>query len=235
MVQTVRVMSTLAVELAMKRYILPAWTQAGNNAQMFWNPTGLLMEKVRLGARSDVLIAIDEPIEDLAESGIISRETICPIAQAGFGIAVRKGAPLPDLSSVEAFRTALLQARSVAYSLTGASGIHFLKVIEQLGISDHVKQRALAIPSGFTAEKLVSGQADLAVQQISELMSIEGVEIAGPFPEPLQKRTNFSAAIFTDAREPLAAQRFIELLSNGYSANAYERCGLLPLQSQIAA
>ncbi|MGH7003671.1 MAG: molybdate ABC transporter substrate-binding protein, partial [Alphaproteobacteria bacterium] len=181
---------------------------------MFWNPTSILIDKVRAGARSDVLIAIDAPIESLAADGVLRAETIRPIAQAGFGIAVRAGAFVPDISTVEAFKAALTSARSIAYSLTGASGLHFLEVIERLGIADSVKQRAIAIQAGFTAEKIVAGEADMAVQQISELMSIEGIEVAGPFPEPLQKRTDFSAAVFSEASNPEAALAFVELLAN---------------------
>ena len=100
----------------------------------------------------------------------------------------------PDLSTEASFRRALLEARSVAFSRGGASGIYFAGLMERMGIAEAVRAKATIIPAGFAAEKLVSGEADLAVQQISELMVVDGVDIVGPFPDAVQTTMRFSAA-----------------------------------------
>lgn len=235
MADTLKVMSTLAVALALKRSVLPAWEASGGKVEMEWNPTGVLVERVRAGERADVIISIDEPTLALAGEGVLSASTIRPLARAGFGLAVRAGAPRPDISSPEAFKTALLASRAIAYSLTGASGLHFQQVAKALGIEDEVKARAVTIPAGFTAEKLVSGEADLAVQQISELMSVEGVDIVGPFPAQWQKHTDFSAAAFCEAKRPTEALAFIDHLASPASMQAYANAGLMPRVSGTSA
>jgi molybdate transport system substrate-binding protein len=221
-------MSTLAVELALKSALLPAWREAGHDAEMEWSPTGVLIDRVRAGGRGDVLIAIDQPIAQLVGEGVLRADRVRPIARASFGLGAREGADLPDISTPELFRRALLSARSVAYSLTGASGIHFQDVMHRLNIAESVGARATVIPAGFTADKVITGEADLAVQQISELMSIDGIEVVGPFPDPYQKHTDFSAAIFTDASNPQVAEMFLDHLSDSEAAEAYSRSGLLP-------
>jgi len=235
MAGALKVMSTLAVELALKREILPAWASRNRDVQVYWSPTGVLVEKIKAGARGDILIAIDEPINDMVEQGILVRGSVRPLARAAFGIAKLHGRSFPEISSVETFKAALLQAKSIVYSRTGASGIHFLKVIDELGIGDDIRSKALEVPSGFTAEKVVSGDAEIAVQQISELMSIDGVDIVGPFPEPHQKQTDFSSAIFTEAVNHEQAASFIEHLTSQCSMRAYAQCGLSPRTTRIAA
>lgn len=222
------VMSTLAVELALKSALLPRWREAGRSVEVEWSPTGVLIDRVRAGERADVLIAIDQPIAELVEQGVLRAGSVRPLARASFGLGVRRGDPLPDISTPERFAQALVSARSVAYSLTGASGIHFRDVMERLNITDTVGAKATVIHAGFTADKVIAGEAELAVQQISELMSIDGVDVVGPFPEPYQKHTDFSAAIFTDTSNADVAEMFLDHLSDKQAAEAYSRCGLLP-------
>ncbi|OYR30976.1 molybdate ABC transporter substrate-binding protein [Brucella pseudogrignonensis] len=229
-----KVMSTLAVELALKTVLLPAWQTESRQVAVDWNPTGVLIDRVRNGERGDVLIAIDEPIENLVEAGILRAGSVRPIARASFGLGTRSGMAMPDISTPERFKQALLSARSIAYSQTGASGIHFRHVLERLGIAEAVNAKATIIHAGFTADQVIAGEADLAVQQISELMSIDGIDVVGPFPDPYQKHTDFSAAIFAEACSPEAAEDFLDHLSNGKAAAIYSRTGLLP-RHQVAA
>ncbi len=225
-------MSTLAVEVALKRSILPGWFAAGHGADVQWSPTAVLMDRVCGGERADAIIMIDDSMRSLADAGIVRAETVTPIARAGFGVAVRAGTAAPDISTPESFKEALVSARAVAYSLTGASGIYFGDLVDRLGVAETVKARAVTIPAGFTAHKLVTGEADLAVQQISELMSVDGVEIVGPFPDPLQKHTDFSVAVFTDAADPDLAEEFIVHLTSPEADRAYRLGGLT---SRLAA
>ncbi|SNB63384.1 molybdate transport system substrate-binding protein [Arboricoccus pini] len=226
MPQALHVMSTLAVEVAFKRAILPSWSARQGPVNLDWAPTTVLLDNILKGARADVVILIDDPMARLAADGIVDQESITPIAQAKFGLAVKEGAPKPDISDAEKFVAAIKAARSVAYSLTGASGLYFAKLIEQLGIEEQVLPRATRIPKGFTAEKLLTGEADLAVQQVSELMAVDGVDIVGPFPEPLQQPTNFSVAIFKEASDRGLANAFLDHLTSKEAHEAYNTFGL---------
>jgi molybdate transport system substrate-binding protein len=214
-----KVMSTLALELALKSALLPAWD---GDVEMEWNPTGVLLDRVRSGERGDVLIAIDGPIAELVEQGVLRAGSVRPLARASFGLGVKRGDPVPDISTPERFERVLTGARSVAVSQTGASGIHFQDVLRRLG----GPVNTVAIHAGFTADKVIAGEADLAVQQVSELMSIDGIDVVGPFPEPYQKHTDFSAAIFTDSEVPELAEAFLDHLCGG--AEVYARSGLEP-------
>ncbi|NKX17474.1 ABC transporter substrate-binding protein [Ochrobactrum pseudogrignonense] len=153
-------MSTLAVELALKTVLLPAWQTESRQVAVDWNPTGVLIDRVRNGERGDVLIAIDEPIENLVEAGILRAGSVRPIARASFGLGTRSGMAMPDISTPERFKQALLSARSIAYSQTGASGIHFRHVPERLGIAEAVNAKATIIHAGFTADQVIAGEAD---------------------------------------------------------------------------
>ena len=148
------------------------------------------------------------------------------LAVAGW-LAVAAGTPHPAINTVEALVRALTQARSVAFSRSGASGIYFDKLLPTLGIAEAVRAKATIIPAGFTAEKLVSGEADLAVQQISELMVVKGIEVVGPFPEPVQEATVFSAAIMRSAANPGGAARLLAAITA--LPEAYRASGLEPL------
>jgi molybdate transport system substrate-binding protein len=224
-----KVMSTLAVEVALKRLLLPSWREEGREADVLWNPTSVLKERIRGGERADVLVMIEDTMQELARDGIVIGDSITPIAQASFGLAVVAGAPRPDISTPESFVRALLEARSIVYSRTGASGLYFAELIQKLGIADRVNQRAVVVPGGFTAKYLLTGECDLAVQQISELMSVDGVEVLGPFPERYQVTTDFSVAIFADAEDRELAARFVTHLSSLQAAEAYAQGGLKSL------
>lgn len=228
MTKSLQVMSTLAVELALESGLLPTWQTGSREAEMSWNPTGVLIDRVKRGNRGDVIIAIDQAIADLTDAGILRRGSSRPLARATFGLGVQRGAPRPDISTPDKFREALVSARSIAYSETGASGLHFQQVMEAMGIAETVGRNATVIHSGFTADRVITGEADLAVQQISELMCFKEIAIVGPFPEPYQKNTDFSAAIFTDAALPDLAQEFVAHLTNPLAAEVYSRSGLTP-------
>lgn len=221
-------MSTLAVEKAFKSEILPGWTAAGNPLAVSWDPTTKLVEAIEAGARADVLVLIDAPMAKMVENGIIRADSVTPIAQARIGLGKRAGSEMPDISTADSFRQALLGTPSIAYSLGGASGIYFGSLIERMGIADQIKAKAVTIPAGFTAEKVIAGEADMAVQQISELMSVDGIEVVGPFPDEYQVATDFSVAIFAEARNPDVAQEFLRHLTSDASRQAYARGGLVP-------
>ena len=226
--KTVRVMAGLAVEVAINRWIKPKFeAETGYTLDIDWRPTAAIMKSIEAGDRADLITGVDASIVKLAEARIVRPETHMVLADSILGVGVKAGAPRPDISSLEAFKQALVAAKGVAYSRAGASGIYFAGLIERLGIADAVNARAVVIPMGFTAEKVVSGEAELAVQQVSELMTVSGVDIVGPFPPEVQTVTQFDAAIFADATNPEGAAAFLAALKSPAAAKAYADGGLV--------
>lgn len=193
-----------------------------------WQPTSVLMEAVASGRRADIIIATEDALIRLTDHGALEGEGRLRLADARLGTAVPNSKPRSDITTLEGFCQALMSARSVAYSKHGASGIYFSELIRKLGIADAINSRATVISSGLTAEKLLTGEADVAVQQISELMMVQGVEIVRPFPDAIQSVTTFGAAIFTDCQNRPAAEAFMELLHSQKAKSAYQAYGLAP-------
>jgi molybdate transport system substrate-binding protein len=225
---TVNVMSGLALEVAVNRWLKPQFeADTSYRLEIDWRPTAAIMRSIEEGRRADLIIAIDGSMDKLVAQGIVRKNTRVVLADSVLGVGVRHGAPKPDVSTVASFKSAMLGARAVAYSKAGASGIYFAQLIERLGIAEAVNARAVVIPMGFTAEKVASGEADLAIQQISELMSVSGIDVAGPFPAEIQAVTTFDAAVFTDAINPQGAAAFLKALTSPAATTAYANGGLV--------
>ena len=177
------------------------------------------------------MILTREGLDEVAREGRVAAESCVDLARSWVGIAVKAGAAHPDIATEAALRAALLGARSVAYSRLGASGILFAQLIERLGIASDINAKAVIIPQGFTAERLVTGEADLAVQQISELKQVAGIEVVGPIPYELQTPAVFSAGRMAatnkaDAGGPVVA---VSRFARGRAGVARERAGALNL------
>jgi molybdate transport system substrate-binding protein len=225
---TVAVMSGLALEVAVNRWLKPKFeAETQHRLDIDWRPTTAIMQSIGEGRRADVIIAIAGSMDQLCSDGIVRPETRASLADSVLGVGVRQGAPKPDVGTVDSFKRAMLGARAVAYSKAGASGIYFAGLVDRLGIAKEVNARAVVIPMGFTAERVVSGEADLAIQQVSELMSVPGIDIAGPFPPELQTVSTFDAAVFADAANPAGAAAFMALLTSPAAAKAYADGGLV--------
>jgi molybdate transport system substrate-binding protein len=224
----VRVMAGLAVEVAVNRWLKPAFeADTGLRLDIDWRPTAAIMKSIESGDRADVIIGIDNSMDILVERGIVQAATRAMLADSILGVGVKGGAQRPDVSTVEAFKRTMVEARGVAYSKAGASGIYFANLIQRLGIADAVNARAVVIPMGFTAEKVASGETELAIQQISELMTVPGIDVVGPFPPELQTVTRFDAAIFTDAKNAAGAAALMAALTSPAAAKAYADGGLV--------
>jgi molybdate transport system substrate-binding protein len=227
--QALHIMSGLAVRAAFDSAIVPKFeAETGCKVKIDWLPTTLIMQKVPAGEVADILVLVRSAMDQLVEQGFADASTRAELVHSRVGLAVRAGAPHPDISTMDAFRDALLAARSVVYSRAGASGIHFETVLEKLGIADEVRARATVIPAGFTAEKLVTGEADLAIQQVSELMVVPGIEIVGRFPDAVQTVTSFSAALMPNARNEELARAFMASLQTPEAVQAYRAGGVDP-------
>lgn len=225
----VNVICSIVVRSPFDAEILPAWQNAGHEHQIQWLSTSAIMDAVRSGYRADVAIVTREAMDELIERGIVDGDSRIELVESKIGLAVKAGESHPPIATPDDLINTLRQARSVAYSLGGASGIYFQGLIKTLAIEDEVKSKASTVAAGFTAEKLITGEASLAVQQFSELLMVPGIEIVGPLPEALQKVTAFSAALFNQAADAHAAQAFLCHLQSAISAAAFEAKGLDPL------
>jgi molybdate transport system substrate-binding protein len=183
---------------------------------------------LRAGEAADVVILTREGLDEMAQEARVAADSCVDLARSFVGIAVKVGAPHPDIATEAALRATLLEARAVAYSRLGASGILFAKLIEQLGVAPDINAKAVIIQQGFTAEKLVTGEADLAVQQISELKQIDGIEVVGPIPRELQTPAVFSAGRMAAASKADEADRLLRFLASPEVAPALRASGLEP-------
>jgi len=226
----VKVLSTHAVEEVLHE-IAPQFTRAsGHQVSCHYDPANALKRQIENGAAFDVAIVTRPVIDGLAGQGMILRETCRDIARAGLGVAVRKGAPRPDIATVEAFKRTLLAARSIVRSREGTSGLYFDKLLQQLGIGEVMHGKIVLGPSGRVAALVARGEAELAVQQIPELLPAEGTDFAGPLPEALQLYTTFSAGVGAAAADRAAAIAFVETLAAPSAAPLFKAKGLEPVR-----
>lgn len=221
-------MCALAVRAPFDRAVLPNFAATGGRVEVFWGPTTVILDKLAGGEITDAVLLTTEAVDALVAAGVLEPSTRVEVATSQLGVAVPRGHEHPDLSTEASFRQALLDARSVAFSRSGASGIYFGGLIDRMGIAEAVRANATIIPTGFTAEKLVSGEADLAVQQISELMVVDGIDIVGPFPNAVQTTMRFSAAAVAGSPARSAVVAFLATLSGEPAKAAFRDCGLDP-------
>src|SRR5580698_6372228 len=228
MENVVRVLSTLALMGAVRSLAGRYQDERGVRIDADFAPTLGLLDRLRSGEGADVVILTREALQDLAAKGTVAADSCVNLAISFVGIAVKAGAARPGIATEAALRATLLGARSVAYSRIGASGIFFAQLIAQMGIATEINTRATIVPQGFTAERLVSGEADLAVQQISELKQVAGVEIIGPIPLHLQSPAVFSAGRLVTSKNAAQADRLLKFLASPEAAPALRESGLEP-------
>jgi molybdate transport system substrate-binding protein len=224
----VRVLSTLALKGAVHSLAGQYEAASGVRIDADFAPTLALLDRLRGGEGADVVILTREGLDDMAREGRVVANSCVDLARSYVGIAVKAGSVHPDIATEPALRAALLAARSVAYSRIGASGILFAQLIERLGIASEINARAKIIPSGFTAERLVAGEADLAVQQISELKQIAGIEVVGPIPRELQIPAVFSAGRMAASGKAALSDRLLRFLASSEVAPVLRESGLEP-------
>ena len=199
----------------------PGFEQRTGHKLVIVNDTaGALQKRIAGGEAFDVVVS--SPASLQAVSAQLASEAARPLAKVGIGVAVKQGAAVPDIATVDAFRTALLQAKSVAYidpAAGGSSGIYLDKLFERWGIAPQVRAKAVLVPGGLVAQKVVDGSAEIAVHQISEILAVPGAVLVGPIPAEVQNYTVYAGAVSAAsandaaARELLAALRGEEALA----------------------
>ncbi len=200
----------------------------GHKLSIRYGTSAFLQRDMETGESFDVTVVPAPSIDAVAKAGKLDISTRSDIAHSRIGIAVRTGAPKPDISTVEAFKRTMLNAKAIAYATVGTSGVHFIAVCERLGIVSEVKAKSRTLPGGVLADFVVKGEAELAIQQISELLPVEGVELVGPFPAELQLVTTYVAATGATSREDAAGKAFIQFLKTPATGSVLKAKGLDP-------
>ena len=195
--------------------LLPAFERArSTKLAVTWGSTNALVKDLGSGAGGDVAILTAEAIDELVNRGKAVAGSRVDLARSAIGVAVRKGAKRPDITSPDALKRALLAAKSLAHSKTGQSGIYFPTVLVRLGIAEQMKSKIVMPDAGTPVGEVVAkGDAEIGIQQISELLPVAGIEIVGALPEPLQKITTFSGGVLTVAKDLSLAAALLKFVA----------------------
>jgi molybdate transport system substrate-binding protein len=229
-----KILTSVAMKGVLEQLAPELRQETGCALSMSYGPGGVVLRRVRAGDLSDVVIAPPEVVEVLIGEGRIVAGSQRLIARSVIGVAVRSGAAKPKIDTVDEFRQALLQARSVAYTdpATGAaSGVHFAGILDRFGIANEINAKVKFGDGGPVAEYVARGEAELAVQQLCEHMLVKGVDIVGPLPAELQKVTTFSAAVAAGSLLPHQGSALIGLLLAPHVQAAMSTHGLEAIRS----
>jgi len=212
--------------------VVPEYEKKTGNKVVVDNDTaGGLQKRIDGGETFDVAIITPGAIDGLAKEGKVVASTHTKLASVGVGVGVKEGAPKPDISTVDAFKKALLAAKAVAYidpAGGGSSGIYFDKLLEKLGIANEVRAKAKLKKGGYAAEFVASGEADLVVHQISEIIPVKGVALVGPLPAEIQNVTTYSGAVSTKSAQQEASQALLKQFSDPQTAALLKDKGMQP-------
>jgi len=211
------------------RDLAPAFERAsGHKVVVSFEGGPALMNKVNADAPADVVTHYPDMIDDLIKKGKVLAGTGAAVARAGIGVAVKAGAAKPDISTAEAFKRAMLAAKSVAYSRAGASGLLTARLMERLGIADEIKSKTRLVEGVPVAEIVAKGDAEIGLQQINVILPVAGIDYVGPLPPELQDYVVFSAGVLTVSKQPEAATALVKFMAAPDAAPLIRKSGMEP-------
>jgi molybdate transport system substrate-binding protein len=209
--------------------LAPEYERTENLRLVFrFAPSAELKARIEEGEEFDVAFLTETLVDDLVALGKVEAGSRTTIARAGAGVAIRKGAPKPDLSTPEAFRRTLLDARSIAYVGQGVTADILRNIFERFGLAGEMRAKTKNLSGVTAAEAVASGQAELGFTQISEILPHPGVELAGPLPPEVQVYTTFQAVVGSNSRQPEAGRRFLQFLTAPAAAPVIRAKGMEP-------
>jgi molybdate transport system substrate-binding protein len=227
-----KVYSTIGLRSAAEGLFSQFETTSGYKLTVTWGTAPMLVKRIEGGETADVLVLSRAGLDALSKQDKVLAGSEAPLASSGVGIAVKAGAPKPDISTPEALKQTLLKAKSIAYSepsAGGASGVYFEKLLERMGIAAEMRPKTKYPPAGgFSATLLISGEAELAVQQKPELLHVAGCEVVGMLPGDLNLITAFAAALMPDSKNAEVGTALIAFLRSPPAAAAFRAKGLDP-------
>jgi molybdate transport system substrate-binding protein len=203
--------------------------QTGHKVTIDNGTAGELKKRIEGGEAFDVAVITPGVVDELTAAGKLAAGSKTTLASVGVGVMVKAGAPQPDISTVEAFKKAVLAAKTVAYidpASGGSSGVYLDKLFEKMGISDQIKPKAKLKKGGYVADLIVSGEAELGIHQISEIVPVKEVVLVGPLPKEIQNSTVYAAGLSATAKDKDAAAALIKYLSGPDAATVLKSKGM---------
>jgi molybdate transport system substrate-binding protein len=226
------IFSTIGVRSAAEELFREFEKTSGHKPAVIWGTAPMLVKRIEGGETADALILSRAGIDQLRKLGKIAPGSDVSLAGSGVAIAVKAGAPKPDIATPEALKNTLVSCKSIAYSepsAGGASGVYFAKLLERMGIAEAMKPKTKYPPAGgFSAALLMTGEAELAVQQKPELLHVAGAEIVGFLPGDLNMVTQFAAGVMPGSKNAGAAKALIAFLRTPDAKAAFKAKGLEP-------
>jgi molybdate transport system substrate-binding protein len=208
--------------------------ETGHKVTVENDTVGALTKRIEGGEAFDVAVLTPSAVNELAGKGKFVAGSRVNLGRVGVGVVVKEGAPKPDISSVDAFKKALLAAKSVAYidpKAGGSSGIYVAGLLDKLGIAAEVNAKAKLIHGGAVAEHIAKGEAELGIHQISEILPVKGITLVGPLPAEIQNYTVYASGISTNGKEADAAKALVKALSGPAAADVLKSKGMEPAGS----
>ena len=210
--------------------LLPGFERAsGHKVELVLDTAKNSLARIEAGERADVAVLLGKNIDKLADLKILAPESRQPFCRSNIGMAVLKGAPKPDISTVEAFKRTLLECQSVAHTEFGPSGAYFPGLMERLGIAAQIKPKEVTRPGGYIGVVVAAGEAQLCFQQICELLAVPGIDVIGPIPDELQFNFDTQAAIFEESKQQAAARELLAYFARPSHAATFKQAGLIQL------
>jgi molybdate transport system substrate-binding protein len=227
----IKVLTTGAFKQVVVAMVQPFESRTGHKVEVVNDTAGGVSKRVAGGEAFDVLVLTPAALKTLGAEGKVDPASIAPLAKVAIGVAVKDGAPQPAIGTVEQFKAALLAAKKVAYidpASGGSSGIYLDGLFQKMGIADAVRAKAVLVPGGLVAERLVTDEADLAVHQISEILPVKGAVLVGPLPEAVQNYTTYAGAVAANGSHTEAAKAFLASLTDPAAAGLLNAKGMTP-------
>ena len=225
----IRVLSGNGAKAAVRELCTQFERATGNKINLHFEVNADIQKKIEAGEAFDVAVLNPPVIEALSKEAKIVTGSRADIGRAGLGVAVRQGAPKPDISSVDAFRQTLLAAKAVAYPGKGASGLYFVSLLDRMGIKAEMQGKLKPMEAEDTVEVVARGDADLVVVVATRIMDVGGVEMVGPIPEELQTKIGFAAGLSASAKEPDVAKSLIRFMTAPSAAATLRAKGVDPI------
>jgi molybdate transport system substrate-binding protein len=230
----IRLLSVGAVQNAVRPLAADFSKDTGHKIVFTVGSPAVVAQKIKDGEIFDAVIVSEPAMDRLDKEGIVNPESRVRLANTGIGVAVRAGAPAPNLATPDAFKQALLAAKSVAYidpASGGSSGIYVAGLLDKLGVADQVKPKTKLKHGGYVADLIVAGEAELGIHQISEIVPVKEVTLVGPLPAEIQNYTVYAAGLGTSAKDVEAAKALIKALTGPAAADVLKSRGMEPAGS----
>jgi molybdate transport system substrate-binding protein len=223
----IKVMASAAFKEAYLELVPDFERATGHRVVTIWIPSVQMMNRLKGGETVDLVIMSAASLDELARHGMIAPGNRFDLAKSGVGVAVRAGAPKPDISSGEALKRAVLAAKSIVYS-TGPSGVYLAGLFQRMGIADALKAKVRQVQGESAGAVVARGEAEIGFQQMSELLPVAGIDLVGALPADVQQITVFSAGLHVGAKAPNAARALVKFLTASAAVPVIRKKGMEP-------